>query len=397
MSRILCVWELGEDLNHIATFSQITSELLSVATEVFFVAKDLSRIETFTWDPKVKVLQAPIWGARSKAPQITNCFADILLNKAYQSPATLRPLVRAWLELFELLKPDLLLFDHSPTALLAARALSIPKVIISNCFVTPPYGTDPTNLRPWDSTNSDAIAHNDARVVSIINDVATTFALPAITKVSDLYKVDHFLTYTFKALDPYQDARRDVRYLGPLSAPTLGQKTLWHLSSVKVFAYLKFGYENTEVVIDALIKSGANLVCFYAGASLDYCRNHSTAQVFFSNQPFDLDDAIGGADVILCHAGIGMVSCALKAAKPLILLPTQLEQKHTAICVDKMRLGISINKGDSAELIADKMNHFFTNPDYRENVRRFSFENNNAKFIDGMDVIVDLCKKLLVQ
>lgn len=48
MSKILCVWELGEDLGHLGRFAPVVEELLGRGHEVTLVVKDLSRVEELT-------------------------------------------------------------------------------------------------------------------------------------------------------------------------------------------------------------------------------------------------------------------------------------------------------------------------------------------------------------
>jgi len=48
------------------------------------------------------------------------------------------------------------------------------------------------------------------------------------------------------------------------------------------------------------------------------------------------------ADMVICHASHQMTAQALLAAKPLLLLPTQVEQMLIARCVERMGAGVAV-------------------------------------------------------
>lgn len=63
----------------------------------------------------------------------------MLLNLGYRHVDELQASVRAWKNLFAMLQPDLLVCDHSPTALLVARGMPIPKFAIAPQPVIPVF------------------------------------------------------------------------------------------------------------------------------------------------------------------------------------------------------------------------------------------------------------------
>src|SRR3954466_6055754 len=121
MSRVLFAWELGGSLGHLTSLQPLTIEFLKRGHQVFLAARDLSQLQTVFAGIDVTLLQAP-WNARCKGilqPVIT--YADLLLNVGFSDANALSSHVSAWKSIYDLVKPDLLVCDHSPTALLAAR------------------------------------------------------------------------------------------------------------------------------------------------------------------------------------------------------------------------------------------------------------------------------------
>ena len=124
MAQILFAWELGGGLGHLTPLVPLVRRLRECGHRVVAAARDLSRIDTLFAGIDVTYLQAPVKMARS-ADQFDppRTFAHILHNNGFAQPAELRAMAGAWRSLYRLVDPDLVVFDHSPTALLAARDL----------------------------------------------------------------------------------------------------------------------------------------------------------------------------------------------------------------------------------------------------------------------------------
>src|SRR5712664_2094429 len=122
MSRILFAWELGANLGHITPLLVLARALRERGHEVVFVLKDLRGCAELLQQHGFSFLQAPIVAARAAGlPREPASYPEILLIHGFGDPAGLIAAARAWRSLFGLVKPDLVVFDHSPVALFAAR------------------------------------------------------------------------------------------------------------------------------------------------------------------------------------------------------------------------------------------------------------------------------------
>lgn len=373
MSKILCCWELGDGLGHLGQFYPVINELVRRGHEVYFIVKDLTKVKTFTWDKSVIFLQAPIWLPRLRKAVKNKSYAEILIYKGYHLPATLHALVAGWINLFNLVKPDILLFDHSPTALLASSGLGIPRVILSNPFVTPPAGIPLKSVRPWEDVDTKSMEESERYIVKVINKVALDSHLPAIDYVGDLFNVDKVFLAGFSELDLYRELRSNQVYIGSVLAAAGLTKPVWPSSgSVKIFAYLQYGSEQAEIALSILASLDANVVCYLIEAKAEDCKKYASATMNISEKPFDLTAVYKEADVIVTHGGIGMVHSALQAGCPMILLPLQLEQQNTGYLLEKMNIAVVISSTSSTEETNKKVRDFFSSPVYFENAKLFS-------------------------
>src|SRR5260221_1128362 len=140
MATILFAWELGMGLGHTAQIALLANPLAAKGHRVFAALRDL-RAGQGLFDPAVIPLPAPFRLGPS-ATDATISFASILRDIGFGDERALPVLAAAWRNLFKLVRPDLIVFDHSPTALLASRGFSAKRLLLGVGFCTPP----PTGL-----------------------------------------------------------------------------------------------------------------------------------------------------------------------------------------------------------------------------------------------------------
>ena len=396
MAKILCVWELGEDLGHLAQFSVVSQELLSRGHEVYFAARDLSRSDLFFSGQQVYLLQAPVWQPRLKKPMKTRTFSEILLYQGFQSKASLQPLVSAWRNLFALISPDLVIFDYSPAALVAAMNLSFKKVILSNSFTTLPAGGDSKDLQRWEPDPTYDLTKSEFYITNVINEVLANYGAPKIDKISDIFRSDLIVLTCFRDIDFYRNQRHQAVYIGCLPGAGQFKASSWAASvHPKVFAYLKRGKDKVDSVINVLQRLPVNVVCFYAGANRGECIALSRDTLRVSNEPFDMDSVFNQTDYVVTHAGMGVANRALYHGCPMLVVPTQLEQINTAILLEEMQVALSVKSRDTEIDIEEKIISLIQNSKYLKHAREFSAKNELISPQRSLKVVGDLCEDLL--
>jgi hypothetical protein len=96
------------------------------------------RIASLTREAKLPVLQAPIWQGQD-LPQSPLNYVEILLNIGFAKAEGLAVMINAWRMLFTLSAPQLRLFDHASTVLLASRDLPLRRALIGTGSRSPPW------------------------------------------------------------------------------------------------------------------------------------------------------------------------------------------------------------------------------------------------------------------
>src|SRR5207247_2657787 len=122
---------------HVGSVLPLAMRLQERGHEIVFALRDLSHAERFLARRGFALLQAPVWMGDKRGPELPVSYADMLANFGFPDRAGLTAMVRAWRGLYALVRPDLLMIDHGPTALLAARRTGPRRVLFRSGAASP--------------------------------------------------------------------------------------------------------------------------------------------------------------------------------------------------------------------------------------------------------------------
>ena len=365
MAKLLYCWELGDDLGHISSFVPLATELCQRGHTVVVALREVQRAQQLLGHLEgLTILPAPVWhGVPAGTPKIGVSYADLLYGVGFGDPAGLASMVRAWRDLFGLISPDLVIVDHGPTALLAARTLGLPSLTYGAGFCAPPSVFPFPNIRSrWDVP----IVHLlkiEARVLGSINRILHEACKPALAHLSELFPKERNILLTYAELDHYKN-RKDGEYFGPVINPTWTAKARWtEGKGKKVFAYLKARHQDFELVLTTLTALDCRSVVFAGEMPTRERQKYCTSRVQMLAEPIDIHDAVEQCALVVSHGGIGTIASALLGGKPLFLLPMHHEQgMQTARLVE---LGAALTVESTSSEVR---------PDYRTPIARLLFE-----------------------
>lgn len=371
--KILYAWEIGEDLGHVTQFLPIALELRRRGHDTVAALRELPRSENIIGRNGVTALQAPIWQGRLLDPPTPPAsYAEILFFFGYLDPSGLTAMIKAWMNLISLVKPDLMIADHAPTALIAAKMLGISCATLGAGFFLPPSITPLPNMRPWLNVTVEHLMQGEHRVLTTINTALASLSKPPLDRLYEIFEGSrHFLT-TFPELDPYPTRDPD-QYCGPILASAGGAVPEWpNGRGPKVFAYLKPHYRQIEEVLGALNVLQCRTVAFIGGLSTQLPTKMLSNTISVSHVPYDVRRAAKECDFGVCHAGNGTTCELLLHGKPLLMLPIQLEQYLTAKRVSDVGAGVFVDQENPNSDFKSAVHQLINNPNLARAAERFA-------------------------
>lgn len=371
MATILFCWELGGGLGHVAPYLTLVNELSLRGHRLIFALRQSGKAARLLQQAGHSYLQAPLPGDRPLNPVRLPCsYPHILYNSGYHDPATLLGLVRAWRALFTAVRPDLLICDHAPTALLASRGLHIKRITMGNGFCLPPDIYPLPNLRDWLGIDEARLRRDEDRVLETINRVLRVLKVSPLERVSHLFHTDANILRTLKEFDPYARYRPEAEYWGTHPGPP-GDEPPWPSGTQpRVFAYLKPSTLVPEI-LHKLAQLGVSSIIFCDRISKQLHERYADSCLRIVSKPLDMRRVAGECDAAILNATLNSTINLLIAGKPILLLPLTLEQYLTARSVEHLGAGLDISRL-RGEPLADVIDRFLASRSYAEAATAFA-------------------------
>lgn len=370
MASILYAWEFGANLGHIGTFLPIARKLRDRGSAVHWVvthphqAARLLPKSGFDW------LQAPTMPEQGREGPPLN-YADILLRFGYGSGDDLVGLVVAWRELIRLTGAKVVLADHAPTAILAARTLDTPVMLFGSGFFAPPQVQPTPNMRPWTTVSTEHLLATDRMALTSINAVLERYSRPPLAYLAQLFQVAEDSLLSFPELDHYPQ-RGPARYWGMLPA-AVTEKSAWPtVTGPRVFSYLRSDTPHVEAALQALHGLAGSILVYAPGLPDALIQRYAAPHLVFSSVPVDLNKVARQADAGLTYASPAATVAFLMAGKPVLMMPGHLEQFLFAKRVEEMGAGLIQNPELEPQDLATMLRRVVDEPSLRANAAAFA-------------------------
>jgi UDP:flavonoid glycosyltransferase YjiC (YdhE family) len=371
VSRILFAWELGANLGHLMRDLPVARRLRESGHEVLFALPDTRAAQQWLTPDGFKFVAIPPTAERGW-PKPLASYPEILAAHGFTDRRALLRLVRAWSALWEPTRPDVVVIDHAPTALLAARAHDIPVVLLGNGFEIPPPVSPLPSIRPWERVSPVELLETETRVLDTLNATLARFGRSALARVADLFANSPAVLTTFAELDPYE-ARPTAEYVGPIGSHITTPVVDWAMTTKpRIFAYLRPFVPGVQALLGALEKCGAHVICAMPGVS-PAVRQHFNSQRFqlFSG-PVASASLLPRADIVISYGGPATVATALLAGAPLLLVSHTIEQHLCATRVEPLGAGVVMRKERAEQDFADALTALTSDTRYKEAAQRFA-------------------------
>lgn len=360
MKTVLLVAELGAGLGHVAPLLLVGERIHRNwsgrrPVRVLLVTADPAAAKAAFPESPVRVVAAPQATPKLRLASHTASYGDILTLLGYGQQSLLAPAVAAWDDLFALLKPDLLVADHSPTACLAARG-AIPVIAIGSGYTLPPDNMPlfPSLLRGVSPPMA------QTQILASANAVLTERGRPPLARLPEIFVAEQRAVFTLPMLDPYGPLRREPllgTYHGGLAPMPPPDKP-------RIFVYAGADPERMDAMVQVLGRVNVPVSAYFGAREFAAAR-------FLQNRGGEIHvslpaiaDVLAGASLVLSHGGAGLANAALTAGRPQIVLPIHAESRLTAGRIEALGTGLYLEK-DIDERLGEAVETVLGDDSYR--------------------------------
>jgi UDP:flavonoid glycosyltransferase YjiC (YdhE family) len=372
LSKVFYAWELGANLGHMGAFLPLAKALRARGHEVHWAVARTKEAARLLHKEGIHWVQAPT--VRDQQPgHAPENYSAILLHFGYADPEQLLGMVVAWRELLRLTKAEIVLADHAPTAILAARTLGLPVMLHGGGFTAPPKNTSPTPpLRPWQSLDKQLLLDNDAAVLQTMNGILAAYGRIPLATVSALFDVDESAILTFPELDPYPN-RPDGRYWG-MASTSHGASPVWpQAEGPKVFAYVRPEGAHWAWVLECLASVKGSVLVYAPGLPEEQRAKYANNRLYFSDSAVDIRQTANEADLGVMWGGGGVTAITfLQAGTPLLLLPEQIEPFLQGLRIQALGAGLVCDLSASRAELPALLTRVLMEASFRTNAVAFA-------------------------
>jgi hypothetical protein len=333
-------WEMGAGLGHVLSLARIAETLRRRGQEI--CGAYLCRLENSALlAPHVKepIRLAPTFGAPSRSqagdpPQVAT-YGEFLGDIGYGSAERLSRQIGLWRRIYQEDRPDLVIADSAPTALIAARSMGLGTIAIGT-----PYYLPPSNLPTFPLLASGDLPrrYNEAALLATLNTVLESFGGEALAAFPQVFDADASCVTSLRMVDFY-DGQRALPILPPIHEcpPPAGHE------GNEVIVYLSAPPPIEDPLWDAL--AGLDMPTHIVASDLDepvrrkLSRQNITLGLGLSAllTPVDL---VARCRVLVSNGNSGIVNLGLRAALPQVCLP--LTSEHVSTCFGLSRHGAAV-------------------------------------------------------
>jgi UDP:flavonoid glycosyltransferase YjiC (YdhE family) len=339
MSRFLLAWEIGAGYGHLARLLPLTDELARRGHEPVLALRNLARAQTVFAGRDLRILQAPTWIGVAPPGPYPATYPGTLIQRGYDRSEHILGMLRGWLGLLELVRPDFLVAEHAPTALLAARLKHVPAGAIGTSFVCPSRATPMPMMfgqkaAPALQLRIEQIVHDN------VNAALERLRAAPLRVLADICPPVGDIVATFPELDHYGPDPAQT-YWGPFDRCFGTARPPWpSAEGPKVLVYVQSWFSGLSKLIADLQRLGVPALLHIPGSGPE-----PGPALRLSRQPVDLDYLVAEAELVVCHASHGTTVRALLNGVPQVTLPMQFEQEAIGARVAALGAGVSAPPG----------------------------------------------------
>jgi UDP:flavonoid glycosyltransferase YjiC (YdhE family) len=382
MKTILIAQEMGSGLGHIGVLLPIALKLKEQGYNVVFLVKDIVNVSNILDKHDFKYFSFPHSYNTNYNRVIPDSYCDMLFPLGYGDVDKIYSVVKAFSNIVDVVKTDLVIINHSSTANIACHLLSIPYLNIGTGFELPPKTHPLPPIKTWSHINEDRLIKLDKELVNVINEVSRLLKSDiSINIFSDIFTEENRVLTIFEEFDHYTQHRTSGRnYIGPIFNKLSDKKLYWKSKhSKKVLIYLNSNADGFNYAIHALLNNprittdneDMEVVVITDYRNMFVNKYTNVKNIRFFTGEYDISSLLKSCNLVICKGGMGVVSQSLLAGVPLCIFSQNPEQYTTGLRIEKLELGINIRNYTDINQIVEDIYSLLNYMKYKYNAHNF--------------------------
>lgn len=348
MANVVLCSEYGRGSRYLAKLADYAVELQAQGHAVRLVCRDVHTAHQLREFERVSLFPAPSVELdsntlSSQADERPLNYSSVLLMNGYRDVQSLVPLLRCWLHYMATLDADLVVADHSPTALLAGKLLAIPCIMTGSGYTVPPKQHPMPSVAPWRQTESSSqpdsegdantrddnnadLHFEDEKLLHTLNLALQelNFNNIKLTEVRQLFEHAAQWLITLPEMDHYQ--ARDVPYVVRWLNRNNQQDPLWPYGpGDKIFVYMDASAPHLPSLLTQLKELGDPVLAVIANVSDAFQAEYQCGTIKIQSEHVNIARVAEQSKAIINHSGHNLVYELLRMGLPSILLPSNPE------------------------------------------------------------------------
>ncbi|MDA0338323.1 MAG: glycosyltransferase [Proteobacteria bacterium] len=340
MAHIHFAWELGAGYGHLMGIKPVADALAARGHKISLAACDLRRAQMLFADRDYDLFEAPLGQHKGIIGEHAPNYAALLGMTGHKNANDSQDVISRWRDLIDEKKPDVILAEHAPSALLAARITGTPAADFGSGFMVPPTQLPMPLTTFWEKFETGQLEKIEVNQVAVLNDALKPLGGKPLYTIADLFDLPDRFLCTLPELDHYME-REPSDFMGVLYSSPEGAKPRWPQGKgPKVFVYLAMSGITGHSLIPALQKLGWPTIMQIRDVTPDAARKIKKRTLRLEEKPVDLPRIMKQADLVICHASFGTTVQGILAGKPMLLMPQHAEQYMMAHQFVRMNAGV---------------------------------------------------------
>ncbi len=389
MARVLIGYERGDNLGHYRRLAPVAEALAALGHQVTFFLRN-------PYDCKAQITKNPLPfiptpdlvapNPVEREPKRMGAYSDIMAYSGFGKLETLFTATLSWRTLFDHVRPDLIICDHSPVTCFAAYG-RIPVIQVGSGFTIPPAQGE--TFPPFREKKKATVSPD--HMISLMNEVQSRLGGPKVPSVTAPLRTAGRLVCTLRGLDPYKELRQD-----PVVGPTEGlQSPMDPPKDPAIFVYLGIEHRVTPKFLEVLKASKLPAEAYIRGMTAATASKYARPGLTFYKAPQPIDQVLSRATMTVHHGGSGMSLASCSSGRIQLALPIHEETLLNTQALGRIGVGRMATAKDLETKGADLLEATIADARKAERAKIIANEIEQVGPFRPMDHIIETSQRML--